>query len=405
MNKSGKTEKSKKAKIIGISVAVIIVAAIVLVAVFSGASQFKVEKVKKQAFDTSSYAEGAKKENDYQFSDSVIEIDSNIFTVDSSKITVRKSGSNKEKTLIEGNIDAGIVTDGKTVYYYDLDTNEIMSLNVENKKTRKVLNVPENVKVDEKTQTDQFIFARFDGMYKDFLYYQVQQGEEYMPNYMVNVKTGKVKKLALTDYGTYKFQIADGKLYFDIFRTMSSPSVLYSADVDGSNVKTLVEGVSNFEVIGDKIYYFKVESVTEKTNKIMFYDIKTGKSELVRDNMEYTSGGFTSYGMISDRMIGNTLHTIIDYYDGTSEALGGNGAKICGEVAIVHAGVPEDITSEDALKQATVPQWYIVGNKSGSELITLPEKTTPANFKDGYIYYYTFTDGGKTVMNRQKVKF
>ena len=137
----------------------------------------------------------------------------------------------------------------------------------------------------------------------------------------------------------------------------------------------------------------------------MCYDIKTGKSEVITENMPYSVGGFTSYGMISDKMIGNTMFTVIDYYNGRGEALGGNGAKICGEVAIIHAGVPDDISSEDAMKMATTPEWYIVGEKGASELITLPENTTPANFKDGYMYYYTYTDDGKPIMNRKKVRF
>lgn len=405
MNIKDKNGKERKSKIVGISVVGVIVAAIIVVGIVAGVDQYKEEKVREEAFDTSSYAQTAVEENNFQFSDTVIEVNSKVFAVDSEKITVRKTGSNNEKTLVKGNIDAGIVTDSKTVYYYDLDTNKIMSVDVETKKTKEIINVLENVKPDEKSSIEKYVFARFDGMYKDYLYYQVQEGEEYMPNYMVNVKTGKVKKLALTDYGTYKLQIAGGKLYFDIFRTMSTPTVLFSANPDGSEIKTLVEGIGNFEVIGEKIYYFKVEDVTQNNNKIMCYDIKTGESKLITDNLAYTSGGFTSYGMISDRMIGNSLFTVIDYYDGRGEALGGNGAKICGEVAIIHAGIPEDISSEEALKTASVPEWYIVGEQGASELITLPENTTPANFKDGYLYYYTYNDDGKPIMNRKKVKF
>ena len=121
--------------------------------------------------------------------------------------------------------------------------------------------------------------------------------------------------------------------------------------------------------------------------------------------MPFTSGGFTSYGMISDKTIGNTLHTVVDYYDGGSEMLNGNGAKICSEVAIMHAGVPEDITDDKAFEMASVPEWYVVGNGTVSQLITLPEGTSPANFKDNYLYYYVYSQDGKSTINRIKVNY
>jgi len=401
--------ENKRTAAIAISVVAAIIAAVIGVGIYTIVTENNEEKTKKEAsdkaFDTSLYSQEATEENEYQFSDTVIEIDSKVFAIDSSKITVRESGTNDEKTLVKANLDPGMVTDAKTLYYYDLDTLTIMSVDVASLKTKEVVKPLDNVKPDLKTTFEEYIFARFDGMYGDNLYYQIQEGEEYMPNYMVNVKTGEVTKLKLADYGTYKLQIADGKLYFDMYRTMNTPSILFTANPDGSDIETLAEGITNFEVIGNKIYYFKVESMTEGKNKIMTYDIKTGVHTLVKDGMTYTSGGFTSYGMISDMSIGDTLHTVITYYDGAGEALAGNGAKICGEVAIIHAGVPEDITAEDAMEMARVPEWYLVGNRTSSEIITLPENTTPVNFKDGYFYYYTYSAEGKTIMNRTKVKF
>ena len=403
------THENKKSMVIALSAVGVIIAAVIGIGIYSLVSDSGEKVAKKQntdkAFNTSAYSQSAMEENEYQYSDTVIEANSQIFAMDASKITVRKSGTNDEKTIATGNLAPGMVTNSQTLYYFDADTSAIMSVDVKSGKAKEVVKPAENVTPDEKSTSANYEFARFDGMYGDSLYYQMQEGEEYMPNYCVDVKTGKVTKLSLADYGTYKFQIADGRLYYDIFRTMNSPTVLYSSLPDGSDKKTIVEGITNFEVIGDKVYYFKAEDITKSTNKIMVYHIKTGKSEVIKENLPYVSGGFTSYAMIYDMSMGNTVHTVVDYYDGAGEALGGNGVKLCGEVAIVHAGVPEDITTDEAMEAAKNPEWYLVGNGVCSEIIKLPENTTPVNFKDGYFYYYTYTADGKNVINRTKINF
>jgi len=401
------TEEKKKLKIMFIIYSLVIVAVLGVGLYFLFATPE--EPPVPSAFDTSAYAKQQKEENAFQYSDSVVEINSKVFASDSEKITVRNVGKNDETTLIKGHFEPGIVTDGKTVYYFDLDSKSIKSLNVKTKKSKEIIKVEDHIKPDEKSSSPEYTFARFDGMYKDYLYYQVQEGEEYMPNYMVNVKTGKVKKLALAEYGTYKLQIAGGKLYFDIFRTVNAPTVLYTANPDGSNVEVLVEGVSNFEVIGEKLYYFKVNMedmlARKNTHKIMCYDIKEKKHKVIKENMEYVHGGFTSYGMVYDKTLGGSVNAVIEYYDGGGEALNGNGVKTCGDVAIIHAGIPEDISSDKAMEQAKVPEWYVVGNKACSKLITLPENTTPVNFKDGYIYYHTYQEDGCVIINRTKVEY
>lgn len=389
----------------GLVITGVIIAVVIGIGVYSLISESTKETNINKTFDTSISAIVAAEENEYQYSDSVVEINSRIFSSDHSRIAVREAGTNAETTLVTGNFIPGIVTDAKTLYYYDADKDAIMSLDVDSKKTIEVIKVKENVKPDEKSYFGDGEFARFDGKYKDYLYYQVMESEDYAPNYLVNVKTGEVKKLGLTDYGTYKFQIAGGKLYFDIYRTINSPTVLYCSDPEGNNIKTIAEGITNFEIIGEKLYYFKVEDMQKSTNKVMCMNLEDGKTETLIDGMPFTSGGFTSYGMISDKTIGNTLHTVVDYYDGGSEMLNGNGAKICSEVAIMHAGVPEDITDDKAFEMASVPEWYVVGNGTVSQLITLPEGTSPANFKDNYLYYYVYSQDGKSTINRIKVNY
>ncbi len=400
---NNKIPAEKKKKIISAIIFGLIIAIVLGIGIYEVVIKYMEEKAVKESLDTSVYAEMAASENAFQYSDSVIEINSKVFAADSSKITVRDVGGNDETTLVTGNFVPGIVTDSKTVYYYDLDTNTIKAYDVKSKKSKDIVKVLDNIKPDEKTTLTEYTFQRFDGAYKNYLYYQVSEGDDYMPNYMVDVTTGKVTKLSLSQYGTYKFQIADGKLYFDMFRTMNTPTVLYTSNPDGSDIKTLVEGITAFEVIGEKIYYLKIEDYTKPVNKIMYYDIKTGKHTVVKENIEYTSGGFTSYGMVYDKMIGNSLNTVIEYYDGGGEALNGNGAKICGEVVIIHAGVPEDVNSQEALTQARVPEWFVVGKHNSTDVIRLPENTTPVNFKDGYMYYYTYSEDGKAIINRTKV--
>ena len=393
----------KKKKTIYRVIIGLIIAFVLGVGIYEVVVNYLNEKAIEESLDTSLYAQMAAMENAFQYSDSVVEVNSKIFASDSSKITVRDVGSNDETTLVTGNFMPGIVTDSATIYFYDLDTNAIKAYDVKAKTTKEIVKVLDNVVPDEKTTYTEYTFERFDGAYDKYLYYQIGEGEEYVPNYMVDVTTGKVTKLSLTDYGTYKFQIAGGKIYYDIFRTMNIPTVLYSANPDGSGIKTIVEGITNFEVIGEKIYYLKVEDMAKPVNKIMTYDIKTGKHEVVKENMDYVSGGFTSYGMIYDKSIGNTMHTVVEYYDGGGEALNGSGSKLCGEVFIVHAGTPEDISSEEAMEFAKKPEWMVVGKDNSTEIIKLPENTTPVNFKDGNLYYHTFTEDGKTIINRTKV--
>lgn len=396
------TAEKKKKIIIGVIFGIII-ALVLGIGIYEVVIRNMEETAIRESLDTSVYAEMAAEENAFQYSDSVVEVNQKIFACDATKITVRDVGGDDETTLVTGNFVPGIVTDSNTVYYYDMDTNTIKAYDVKTKKSKDITKVLENIKPDDKTTTTEYSFQRFDGAYENYLYYQAMEGDDYMPNYMVDVTTGKVTKLALADYGTYKLQIAGGKLYFDMFRTMNSPTVLFTSNPDGSDVKTLVEGITNFEVIGEKIYYLKVEDITKPVNKIMYYDIKAGTHTVVKENIDYVSGGFTSYAMVYDKVIGDTYSTIVDYYDGGGEALNGSGAKVCGEVVIVHAGLPENLASEEAYQHARIPEWFVVGKDNSTDIIKLPEGTTPANFKDGHMYYYTYSEDGKAIMNRTKI--
>ncbi len=396
------TAEKKKKIIIGVIFGIII-ALVLGVGIYEFVVRYTEEKAVEESLDTSVYAEMAAEENAFQYSDSVVEVNNKVFACDATKITVRDVGGDDETTLVTGNFVPGIVTDSNTVYYYDQDTNTIKAYDVKTKKSKDITKVLENIKPDDKTSTTEYSFQRFDGAYENYLYYQVMEGDDYMPNYMVDVTTGKVTKLALADYGTYKLQIAGGKLYFDMFRTMNTPTVLFTSNPDGSDVKTLVEGITGFEVIGEKIYYLKVEDITKPVNKIMYYDIKAGTHTVVKENIDYVSGSFTSYAMVYDKVIGDTYSTVVDYYEGGGEALNGNGAKVCGEVVIVHAGLPENLASEEAYQQAKVPEWFVVGKDNSTEVIKLPEGTIPANFKDGHMYYYTYSEDGKPIMNRTKI--
>lgn len=399
-NENIKSKKISKAVIIAVSVIIALVICLGVYVILSGKYLTKGEK---EPFNTAIWAEVAGEENAFQYSSSVVEAGGMVISVDNFKITARKAGTNEEVTLIEGNIDLGIVTDGKTVYYYDLDKNAIMSLDVKTKKTKEIVKVLENIKKDEKTDAENPVFAKFDGKYKDYLYYQVAEGMDYMPNYMVNLKTGKVKKLELTQYGTYKFQIAYGKLYFDMYRTSGSPTILYRANPDGSEIETICEGVGNFEVIGEKLYYLKFNSHETPTNKIMEMDLKTEKTKVIRDGLDYSAGAFTSYAMISERDFAGYVHTVVDYFDGTGEALNGNGANICADVAIVHLGIYDEENIKE-IEEASTLQWFIAGNKKNSQVFETPKGTSPVNFKDGYVYYYSYSEDGRCKINRLKVE-
>ncbi len=399
-NEDTKSRKNLKIVIIAVS---IIVALIICLGVYVILSGNYLTKAEKEPFNTAIWAEVAQGENAFQHSSSVVEAGGMVIAVDNFKITARKAGTNEEVTLVEGSIDLGIVTDGKTVYYYDLDKNAIMSLDVKTKKTKEIVKVIENIKEDEKSNIETPLFSKLDGKYKDYLYYQVEEGIDYMPNYMVNVKTGKVEKLELTQYGTYKFQIAHGKLYFDMYRTLGSPTVLYRANPDGSKIETICEGVGNFEVIGEKLYYLKFDSHETPTNKIMEMDLKTGETKVIRDDLDYSAGGLTSYAMISERDFAGSMHSVVEYFDGTGEALNGNGANICADVAIVHLGIYDEENIKE-IEEASTLQWFIAGNKKNSQVFETPKGTSPINFKDGYVYYYSYSEDGRCKINRLKVE-
>lgn len=358
--------------------------------------------------DTSASAEVDAKENPFQYDNNVVEIDSKVFAMDSSVITMRKVGTNNEETLVKGEFVPGLVTDGKTLYYFDAKAKTINSLDVKSKKTKKIVKVEDHVEIDEYTSGDP-TFARLDAVCGGYLYYQMCHNSDteypHYPNYVVNLKDGSVKKSDLTNYGTYKFQPADGKIYFDHYRTGSYPTELMRATPDGSDKETLVQGITNFEVIGDRVYYYKcdIENMSADTCKIMYYDIKTAKHEVVREGLPYTIAGFTKFAAVSDRDLGGTYHTVIEHYDASGEVINGNGAMVSGDCIIVHSGVDE--SEDQQITETTNLDWLVITETLISKPVSVPAGAYPVSYKDGYLYYVFLSEGTKETLNRVVVEF